>query len=389
MEKHNLKDKTKVELLKLATKLKIAGRHKMKKEALIKSIEQELRTLKTKQVRKPLKTKEKAPAKKKQRKPGPRAVGKKTFFPSAQAVAGTVEKHWQEEVERAKYELYPPPAQQESCYPPDLPVAYGETRITVMVRDPFWAYAYWEIEPKRLEELKRAIGKEAQEAQMILRVYDITDIEFNGVNAHRSFDLEITNMANNWYINLGAPNKTFCVDIGLKTRSGTFFLIARSNKIQTPRAWMSEVLDEKWMSTQEDFEKVYALSGGYRVGAGSLELQELVAKRLQEHIASPGISSMASEVMPRKKQERKFWFTLDTELIVYGATEPDARVYLQGRPVALRPDGTFSLRFSLPDGTQKIPVTAESADGMESRSIIPIVSRDTERPAPKIKRKDI
>lgn len=377
MEKQNLKEKTKAELLKLATKLKIAGRHKMKKETLIESIEQELRTRKTR---------EKAPVKKKHNTPAKKAKRKKAFSPLEQSATEIVAGHWQEEVERAKFELVPRGPQPESCYPLDLPVAYGETRITVMVRDPFWAYAYWEIEPKRLEELKRAIGKEAQEAQMILRVYDITDIEFNGLNAHHYFDLEITNLANNWYINLGAPNRAFCVDIGLKTTSGKFFLIARSNTIQTPRAWMSEVVDEKWMSTQEDFEKVYALSGGYRVGAGSLELQELFAKRLQEQISSPGISSMASEVMPRKKQERKFWFTLDTELIVYGATEPDARVYLQGRPVALRPDGTFSLRFSLPDGMQKIPVTAESADGIERRSIIPIISRATERPAPKIKR---
>ena len=255
-----------------------------------------------------------------------------------------------------------------------------------MVRDPFWAYAYWEIEPQRLEELKRSIGKDAQQAQMILRVYDVTDIKFNGANAHHYFDIEITALANNWYIHLDAPHKSFCVDIGLKTATGEFYLLARSNIIKTPRAWMSEILDEQWMSTQEEFEKVYALSGGYRVGAGSLELQEIVAKRLQEQITSPGISSMASEAMPRKERGRKFWLTLDTELIVYGATEPDAKVYMQGRPIALRPDGTFSMRFSLPDGTQFIPVTAESADGVESRSIIPTVRRDTERPAPKIKR---
>ncbi len=386
MEKQNFKDKTKDELLALATKLKIVGRHKMKKAALITSIEQQLRTGRTKRGSAPRKPMEKASVKKKQSKPAKKTVQKKAVFRTEQSAADMGERHWQEEVERAKFELVPLPPPQESCYPPELPVAYGETRITVMVRDPFWAFAYWEIEPKRLEDLKCAMGKEAAEAQMILRVYDITGIEFNGVNAHRYFDLEITNMANNWYINVGAPDRTFCVDLGLKTKTGRFFLLARSNTIQTPRAWMSEVVDETWMSTREDFEKVYALSGGYRVGAGSLELQELVAKRLQEHLASPGISSMASEVMPRKKQERKFWFTLDTELIVYGATEPDARVYLQGRPVALRPDGTFSLRFALPDGTQKISVTAESADGIESRSIIPVISRATQRPAPTVKR---
>jgi hypothetical protein len=50
-------------------------------------------------------------------------------------------------------------------------------------------------------------------------------------------------------------------------------------------------------------------------------------------------------------------------MMAYGATEPDARLTVQGEPVALRPDGTFSLHFALPDGTQVIPVRAESADG--------------------------
>ena len=386
MEKQNLKEKTKVELLSLATKLKISGRHKMTKEALIVSLQKAVKKAEAKQTGKPAKPKAKAEAKKQQIQPVKKSARKKAVPQQEQSDKGIVEKHWQEEVERAKFELFPFTSQKETCYPPDLPAAYGETRITVMVRDPFWAYAYWEIEPQKLEELKRSIGKDAQQAQMILRVYDITDIEFNGTNAHHYFDIEITVMANNWYIHLGTPHKTFCVDIGLKTTTGKFYLLARSNIIKTPRAWMSEIMDEQWMSTQEEFEKVYALSGGYRVGAGSLELQEIVAKRLQEQITSPGISSMASEAMPRKERGRKFWFTLDTELIVYGATEPDATVYLQGKPIALRPDGTFSMRFSLPDGTQLIPVTAESADGIESRSIIPTVRRDTERPAPKIKK---
>jgi len=386
MEKQNLKEKTKVELLSLAAKLKITGRHKMSKDALTTVIQKELKKTRDKKTAKPAKPKPKAAAKKKKVGPAKKSAPKKTVSLQEQTDRVISEKHWQEEVERAKFELFPATPQKETFYPQNLPAAYGETRITVMVRDPFWAYAYWEIEPKKLEKLKRSIGKDAQQARMILRVYDITDIEFNGTNAHHYFDVEIAALANNWYIHLGAPHKTFCVGIGLKAKTGKLYLLARSNIIKTPRAWMSEVMDEQWMSTQEEFEKVYALSGGYRVGAGSLELQEIVAKRLQEQITSPGISSMASETMPRKERGRKFWLTLDTELIVYGATEPDAKVYMQGRPIALRPDGTFSMRFSLPDGIQLIPVTAESADGVESRSIIPTVRRDTDRPAPKIKR---
>ena len=68
---------------------------------------------------------------------------------------------------------------------------------------------------------------------------------------------------------------------------------------------------------------------------------------------------------------------VDCELIVYGATEPDAKVTVQGKAIKLRPDGTFSLRFFLPDGEQVIGVRGESADGCEERVISPAVKRKT------------
>ena len=76
-------------------------------------------------------------------------------------------------------------------------------------------------------------------------------------------------------------------------------------------------------------------------------------------------------------KERKFWLVLNTELIVYGATEPDAVVKVQGEQISLRPDGTFTLRYALPDGVQYIPVAANSADGIDTITITPIVTKQT------------
>jgi phosphate transport system substrate-binding protein len=39
-----------------------------------------------------------------------------------------------------------------------------------------------------------------------------------------------------------------------------------------------------------------------------------------------------------------FWFVADSELIIHGATDPDATVTIAGKPIALKPDGTFHLR---------------------------------------------
>ena len=66
-------------------------------------------------------------------------------------------------------------------------------------------------------------------------------------------------------------------------------------------------------------------------------------------------------------RERQFWFNINAELVVYGATEANATVTIGGRPVKLRPDGSFSFRFSLPDGHYQLPAIAVSPDGTEQR----------------------
>ncbi len=63
-----------------------------------------------------------------------------------------------------------------------------------------------------------------------------------------------------------------------------------------------------------------------------------------------------------------FWFKVNAELIIYGSTERDARVTIAGRSVALRPDGSFSFRFALPDGDFTLPAVAVNAAGTDGRA---------------------
>ena len=54
---------------------------------------------------------------------------------------------------------------------------------------------------------------------------------------------------------------------------------------------------------------------------------------------------------------------MNAELVIYGATEPSAQLTIGGRAIQLRPDGSFSFRFALPDGNYSLPITACSAQG--------------------------
>jgi len=280
-------------------------------------------------------------------------------------------------VEQTKFS-HPETAPLRRTFPTDLPYQYDRDRMILQVRDPRWIHAYWEVAASTIERLKNELREDFFNAKSLLRVYDVSDIIFNGENAHRFFDIQVNEFANNWYINTEGPDRSWCVDFGLLLPSGRFVTILRSNTVRTPLEGPSWITDEEWMIPEDMFARLYGM--GFGLGRSSP-----VGKAWQERVrqvlfsgalASPGMASMASPVKKELKR-RKFWLLVDCELIVYGATEPNAKVSVSGREVALRPDGTFTLRFALPDGRQVMPVKAISSDKMEERTITPVVSRET------------
>ncbi len=74
---------------------------------------------------------------------------------------------------------------------------------------------------------------------------------------------------------------------------------------------------------------------------------------------------------------RQFWLVADAELIVYGATEPDATVYIGGQPVKLNADGTFRFQMSFQDGLIDYPIFAVAADGEQNRAVHMKFERET------------
>ncbi|MDZ7961123.1 MAG: DUF4912 domain-containing protein [Aulosira sp. DedQUE10] len=64
-----------------------------------------------------------------------------------------------------------------------------------------------------------------------------------------------------------------------------------------------------------------------------------------------------------------FWFVADAELIIHGASEPDATVTIAGHSIKLKPDGTFHLRIPFSDSLMDYLMTANSANGEQTQTI--------------------
>jgi len=69
--------------------------------------------------------------------------------------------------------------------PQELPSFYDKDKIVLQVRDPRWLHTYWELRDKTVQDLKARLGDEFYRAKKVLRVYDVTNIIFNGSNANR------------------------------------------------------------------------------------------------------------------------------------------------------------------------------------------------------------
>ena len=365
----------------------------------------------------------------------------------------------------------------------DLPSHYGTTTLKLVARDPSWIYAYWEIAQSTIDEARARFGQDYDRAAHVLRMYDVTCIDFNGSNQNRSFDLDVGPHSMNWYVNLWSDCVSYCGERGIRLPNGEFFPFVRSNTVTTPRTNPSNRYEEIWIDGREKkgepgapfilpdagepkgisqdndprISKPVYQNEGYSPAEGqslhkveapqSIEnrkkrfylteadvrdyyiklspaLWDLISMRLAkrmgkkydtlhyltsrkyltlDEILSKGLSrgqfvrrllggaseelaevaggqelvssGGASEKNFENIGTRKFFFELGTELIVYGRTEPDAAVYLGDTAVPLRSDGTFSMRFALPDGKIPLAFKAVSGDKIETRHIETAVER--------------
>jgi hypothetical protein len=246
-------------------------------------------------------------------------------------------------------------------------------RLVVMVRDPYWLHAYWELAPRSVERAQTALGQHWHTTRPVLRLFVLS----SDGTAELQREIIIHGGVNHWYVDVQNPPRQYRMEIGYLAAGGQFYCLARSNAVTTPPAGTSDSVDENWADIDENADRIFAMSGGYTQRGTSLELQELLEERLHRPMGTPMRTRYGGGASRVHAGAPDLPFALDAELLVYGVSHPDAHVTLQGEPVPLRPDGTFTARMSLPDRRQVIPVIASSPDGVEQRTIILAVERNT------------
>jgi hypothetical protein len=255
-------------------------------------------------------------------------------------------------------------------------------RVVLMVRDAFWLHVYWEISSRAIIRARAAMAEQWHTAKPVIRLLKSTSSNSTSAAESVEKDIRIHGGVNNWYIDVNDPPKTFRVEIGYLASSGKFHGLARSNSVTTPKTSSSDLADHNWTDLASNCDKILAQSGAYSTEGNDGELQRLFEERLRRPMGSPMMTRYGVGAESVLEREDHFSFEVEAEMIVFGSTQPDAHVVLGGEPVKVRPDGTFTVRMSMSDGRQVLPVVSSSGDGRKQQTIILAVERNTKTMEP-------
>ena len=328
-----------------------------------------------------------------------------------------------------RYALGPTPPTEHLETEGELPEAYGTRQLLLAARDPHWLYAHWDL---TLDQ-QRQYNSLARDKHLALRIFVGTR------TGTLATEVEVHPESRHWFVHVDGAGTQYVAELGYYRKEGTWTAVSTSSPTLTPPDNLSSdtsaeftsipfdlpldrllalvkgavqdniplarALQElrghghpdlpkpgsppsQWTSEQERaLADIISMDQVRRVWMGSLEITELIRRQAMHELASQaaaqwsiptspgGISSLASW---HGQPAKGFWFNVNAELIVYGATEPKATVTIGGRAIKLRPDGTFSFRFALPDGQYELPVVAVSPDQTDGRAAEMKFSRGTE-----------
>jgi uncharacterized protein len=306
----------------------------------------------------------------------------------------------------------------------EIPGGYAESRIVLLPRDPQWAFAYWDITAEHKQELRSQGGQ-----SLALRVYDVTDIDMEHQSPHSIQEYPLDEVAREWYLSIPVSDREYLVDIGYRCADGRWLVLARSASIRIPPVYPSDWIEDHFLTInwQEDlrgktfinlvppskkpttagapasydaagnpiYDQIFGLAESVEAMriAGSLygSMQQTPMESLSSFVFPSGLGEWAlpttsglnmsgvgmSGIGLESHQPRQFWLVADAELIVYGATEPDAAVFIGNRQIPLNPDGTFRFHMSFQDGLIDYPIVAVAKDGEQQRSIHMKFERET------------
>ncbi|HEY9799643.1 MAG TPA: DUF4912 domain-containing protein [Leptolyngbyaceae cyanobacterium] len=297
--------------------------------------------------------------------------------------------------------------------------------IVLRPRNPEWAYVSWYVSPHDQQKLHNQGISE-----LVLRLCDVTDIDLSYEEPQQVQQYECEPGTSDRYVQIPASERDYIIDLGYITgdnwvsiaSSATVRVFSRpyidpmlaylpgldaaSSVVFSPRAskWAYvswHISPAHQQSLQEHGITQLALrlydatnfdlSYQHPQLVQQYEIDEITRDRYlsiphsdRDYVTELGYVTTSGDwvtiarsdtVRVVNDPQEDFWFIADTELIIHGATNPDATVTIAGKAIALKPDGTFHLRVPFSGDLLDYLITA--ASGEQRKTIHKKFSQET------------
>ena len=179
---------------------------------------------------------------------------------------------------------------------------------------------------------------------------------------------------NDWYIDVQDPPKDYQIDIGYAAPDGKFVTLARSNVVSTPPLGSANSTDGNWAEVARDCDRIYA-ARGYDRDIDSSQLKALFEERLRRPMGvttasrfglTPGCLANPSVSFPLKSMRN--WSS---------SARPNPAESRSRGAGGMQADGTFVVRFNLPDRPSPADRGKQHRRRGNSRTVVLAVERNT------------
>jgi len=264
-----------------------------------------------------------------------------------------------------------------------------QTNVVFLPRDPDWAYVFWQISDADREKAQ-SLGAN----KLCLRLFDASGSDGSNHNQGTLREIAVDSYSTEWYLPIPLADRDYKVELGYKY-GFNWMSLAFSSTSHVPGSHPSDQILDKFVPFNLDaspesipdisdpieseqngmHERLYqaATNIPLRRKVGSEEFMENVnSTNLNDNLTESGAgkwSSGLNESGSGLVKNRSFWLVADAELIVYGATEPSAKLTIGGEDVPLAADGTFRIQVPFRDGTQNYDIKAVDVSGQQEKSI--------------------
>ncbi len=129
------------------------------------------------------------------------------------------------------------------------PLAFPElrSRLTLTPLSAHEVLASWSLRPDDWNAALEWLGPDAVRAVLTVRIFDVTDLIFNGMNAHSVWDVDLRYGELHRKIDVRFDGRSLAGCLGLRTQWGYFHPIAHGRLCHLPREGLAPVLPPRWL----------------------------------------------------------------------------------------------------------------------------------------------